>query len=45
MARRLRSDLKHSSIYAVSLANSGRKRPGCTHHWNCRVGRVTPSLS
>src|SRR5439155_16266428 len=31
MARRLQSGLKQSSIYAVSLANSGRKQPGCTH--------------
>src|SRR5947208_3928670 len=46
MARRLQSCLKQSSIYAVSLANSGLKESGCTHHLHfCGSMRVTLFLS
>ena len=42
MARRLQSRLNQSSIYAVSLANSGRKEPGGTHRPHfCGSMRVT----
>src|SRR5216110_530491 len=46
MARRLQSRLKQSSIYAVALANLGRKEPGCTHRPHfCGSMRVTLFLS
>ena len=46
MARRLRSRLKQSSIYEVSLANSGLKESGCTYHLHfCGSMRVTLYLS
>jgi len=32
MARRLQNCLRQSSIYAVSLANSGDKKSDCTYH-------------
>ena len=46
MARRLQNRLKQSSIYAVALANLGRKEPGCTHRPHfCGSMRVTLFLS
>ena len=43
MARRLRSRLKQSGIYAVALANSGDKKSGCTYHWHLS-GRASPAF-